>query len=391
MHVSLVTETYPPEINGVALTVQALATGLASAGHRVQLIRPRQRADRHIAPLPETVPGIACRQVPGMALPRYRGLQLGLPCRRRLQRAWQEDRPDAIYIATEGPLGHSALKAALALGIPAVSGFHTRFDTYAGHYGLGWLRPWVEAYLRRFHCRTASTLVPTQALARDIAAIGIDNARLLRRAVDTRLFHPGQRDPALRRQWQAGEHSLVVLFVGRIAPEKNLDLAIRSWQALHAARPDSRCVWVGDGPSRAALQAAHPDILFTGLLRGEALARHYASADLFPFPSQSETFGNVVLEALASGLGVVAYDQAAAHEHIRDGENGYLVPSGAERRFVECCLELACRPGQRQRFGEQARRSVAGLAPQRVIAEFAALLAAVSLEADHALPSVTTS
>ncbi|MHC1479789.1 glycosyltransferase family 4 protein [Frateuria aurantia] len=382
MHVSLVTETYPPEINGVALTVQALAAGLTAAGHRVELVRPRQKLD------PMT-PDTGQRLVRGLALPRYPGLQLGLPSRRALQRAWTLDRPDAVYIATEGPLGHSALTAARQLGIPAVSGFHTRFDTYAGHYGIAWLRPAVEAALRRFHRRSLATLVPTQALADEITALGIDNARLLRRAVDTTLFHPGRRDPDLRRTWGADETTMVVLFVGRIAPEKNLDLAIRSWRAIKTAHPDSRCLWVGDGPSRRELEAAHTDILFTGLLHGELLARYYASADLFPFPSLSETFGNVVLEAMASGLGVIAFDQAAAHEHMIDGRNGFTVASTESDLFLQRCVELSSTPGLRQVLGEQARHSVAGLAPQRVIAEFAAILASISQEPDHAVPTAT--
>ncbi|AFC85391.1 glycosyltransferase family 4 protein [Frateuria aurantia] len=380
MHISLVSETYPPEINGVSLTVQALAAGLVAAGHRVELVRPRQKIEADAAEA-----GMEVRRMRGLPLPRYPGLQLGLPCRHRLQRQWRKDRPDAVYVATEGPLGGSALTAARRLGIPAISGFHTRFDTYAGHYGVAWLRPMVEAWLRRFHLRSLATLVPTQALAAEIAAIGIDNARLLRRAVDTRLFCPEKRDPALRRDWQADEASVVVLFVGRIAPEKNLDLAIHSWQAIRAACPGSRCVWVGDGPARAELERAHPEIHFTGMLRGEALARHYASADVFPFPSMSETFGNVVLEALASGLGVIAYDQAAAHEHMVDGENGSLVSSGDAGRFVESCLELATDPARRRACGRQARASVANLAPQRVIAEFAAILASVSHGNDHVI------
>ncbi len=382
MYVSLVSETYPPEINGVALTVQALATGLVAAGHQVELVRPRQQVE---TPSPD----MQLQLVRGLPLPRYPGLQLGLPCRRQLQRQWRQQRPDAVYIATEGPLGGSALAAARRLGIPAVSGFHTRFDSYAGHYGVGWLRPAVEAWLRHFHCRSLATLVPTQALADEIRGLGIDNARLLRRAVDTQLFHPQRRDPALRAQWQAGDATPVVLFVGRIAPEKNLQLAIRSWQAIHAALPDSRCVWVGDGPSRAALQAAHPEIHFTGLLRGETLARHYASADVFPFPSLSETFGNVVLEAMASGLAVVAYDQAAAHEHLIDGLNGRSVAAGEADRFVQCSVEVACRPEQRRGFGEQARLSVEGLAPQRVSAEFAAILAHLSSGSEHVCASAT--
>ncbi len=377
MRIGIVSETYPPEINGVALTVHSLASGLAERGHSVDLIRPRQsqpHADE---------PGIDVLSMRGGALPRYPGLRFGLPAGRKLHQHWQQHRPDAVYVATEGPLGWSAVRAARRLGIPVSSGFHTRFDSYADHYGLGLLTPLVRGYLRRFHQRAAATLVPTDALARELLGMGISNARLLRRAVDTQLFHPRQRDDGLRASWGVDAVAPIVLYVGRIAAEKNLELAVEAFRAVQQQVPGARYVWVGDGPARAALQAAHPDFIFAGVQRGEALARHFASADLFPFPSLSETFGNVIIEALAAGLPVVAYAEGAAREHLVDGVNGYCIESGNATAFVEATATLASNPGLIRHMGRAAHAGMAGLSPDAVIRDFEALLRELAEEHPH--------
>ena len=368
MRIGIVSETWPPEINGVALTVHGLAAGLAARGHAVEVVRPRQACPSAPEPQFQTV------FTRGAALPRYPGLRFGLPAGQTLRECWTHERPDAVYVATEGPLGGSALRAANALRIPVATGFHTRFDSYAGHYGLRWLTPLVRGHLRRFHRRAAATLVPTDALAQELAALGVDNARLLRRAVDTQLFHPGRRDPALRERWSADAGTPVMLYVGRIAAEKNLDLAVRAFRAAQQQRPAMRCVWVGDGPARAALQAANPDFIFAGTQRGEALARHIASTDLFPFPSLSETFGNVILEALACGVPVIAYREGAAREHLCNGYNGYCIASGDAEAFVAATATLAGNPGLIRHMGRHAHEGVARLSPEQVIREFEALL-----------------
>lgn len=377
MRIGIVTETYPPEINGVALTVHHLAAGLAARGHSIDLIRPRQpesHADER---------GIDAFEVPGIGLPRYPGLRLGLPAGRQLRQRWLQQRPDAIYVATEGPLGWSAMRAAGQLGIPLSSGFHTRFDHYAGHYGVRLLTPLVRAYLRRFHRRAMATLVPTSTLAQELHAMGIANACLLRRAVDTKLFHPDRRDAALRASWGIDALTPVVLYVGRIAPEKNLQLAVQAFRAIQQQAPQARYVWVGEGPARAALQAANPDFIFAGAQRGEALARHYASADLFPFPSLSETFGNVVIEAMAAGLPVVAFAQGAALEHLADGINGYAIEPGDAAAFVQAAATLAGNPALIRHMGRAAHAGVAGLSPDAVIRDFETLLRDMAEENLH--------
>lgn len=375
MRYSIVTETYPPEINGVALTVQGLEQGLRERGHDVEVIRPRQPADTD-------APGDTLL-VHGANLPRYPGLRFGMPAGRTLRAHWRRGFPDAIYVATEGPLGWSAMRAAQRLGIPVVSGFHTRFDRYADHYGMGLLTPLVRGYLRRFHQRAVATLVPTDALAQELHGMGISNARLLRRAVDTQLFHPSRRDDELRAGWGVDAATPVVLYVGRMAPEKNLELAVAAFRAIQQRIPQARHVWVGDGPARAALQAAHPDLIFAGVQRGEALARHYASADLFLFPSLSETFGNVIIEALAAGLPVVAYAEGAAHEHLVDGVNGYCIAPGDAKAFIDAATRLASNPGLIRHMGRAAHAGMAGLSPEAVTRDFETLLCEMAQENQH--------
>jgi glycosyltransferase involved in cell wall biosynthesis len=370
MHIELVTETYPPDVNGVALTVLALETGLRGLGHEVGIVRPERDDDSARA-------DASVMLVEGAPIPRYPGLRFGLPAGRRLTARWSAQRPDAVYIATEGPLGWSALRACRRLGIPVATGFHTRFDDYVGRYGAGFLSPWVFSWLRRFHNRADATLVPTLELQEALAQQGFRHVLRLGRAVDTQGFDPRFRDETLRSGWNAGNAAPVVIHVGRIAPEKNLPLAVRCFRELQRQRPDARFVWVGDGPARAALQSANPDFIFAGVQRGEALARHYASADVFCFPSLSETFGNVTLEAMASGIATVAFDYGAAREHLCHGVHGAAPAFGDEAAFVRDFVATATSPNLRD-IGAAARRSVIGLNPRQVALDFASLLRGLS-------------
>ncbi|SDH64734.1 glycosyltransferase family 4 protein [Pseudomonas panipatensis] len=336
LRIALISETFPPEINGVANTLGRLAAGLLQLGHRVQVVRPRQSGDDGRHSNDELL------LTRGWPLPGYPGLQWGQSCLHKLLRHWQRLRPDVLYIATEGPLGLAALRAARRLRIPTLSGFHTNFQQYSAHYGLGPLTRLVTAYLRWFHNRTLRTLVPSASQAVELERRGFEHIAQLARGVDGRLFQPGRRDDALRRQWGLAEQDIAVLHVGRLAAEKNLALLGRTFRQLCVAHPQLklRLVIVGDGPQRAQLAHELPEAIFCGLQRGEELARHYASGDLFLFPSLSETFGNVVLEALASGLAVVAFDQAAAAQHIRHGYNGALATPGDEADFIDAASWL---------------------------------------------------
>lgn len=373
LRIAVVTETYPPEVNGVAMTLGRMVHGLIARGHRVQLIRPRQHGES-AAPGDEGIDELLTR---GWKIPRYKGLNFGLPARRALLAQWRRRRPDLVHVATEGPLGWSAVSAARQLGLPVTSDFHTNFDHYSRHYGMSWLRMPVAAYLRRFHNRCARTFVPTQAMEQALAAQGYERLRVLARGVDTEQFRPQKRDQALRQSWGAAADGPVLLCVSRLAPEKNLLLVSRAFRAVLAAHPRARCVFVGDGPMRARLQREVPEAVFTGMRRGEDLTRHYASADIFLFASLTETFGNVTLEAMASGLCVVAFDQAAAAEAMRGGVHGLLVAPGDEDAFIDEAVTLAGQPARWEALGGKARERALGFSWDAVNDSFSAALSEV--------------
>lgn len=363
LRVAMVTETYPPEVNGVAATLARVVEGLRQRGHELQLIRPRQgRADSAGAEH-----GFAEMLVRGLPIPRYPQLRMGLPARHALIQRWREHRPDAVHLVTEGPLGWSALQAALQLRLPVVSDFRTNFHAYSRHYGVGWLRRPVMAYMRRFHNRTACTMVPTEGLRRELAAAGFEGLRVVARGVDTRRFDPARRSDELRASWGAGPDTMVALCVGRLAPEKNLDAVLGAVEVMRRTDPRLLLVLVGDGPDRARLMQRCPDAVFAGLRRGDDLAAHYASADTFLFPSMTETFGNVVPEAMASGLAVVAFDHAAAGQLVRHGENGLLARLDDPAGFCSMARRLAGALPQARALGLRARETARQLDWGRII------------------------
>jgi glycosyltransferase involved in cell wall biosynthesis len=369
LHLALVTETYAPEINGVAMTLGRLVDGLAQRGHRVTIIRPRQR---HESPRFSVTHRLACRQVrlPGVPIPGYPQLRLGLPAARRLRQLWTVSRPDLVHVATEGPLGASAITVARRLGLPVTSSFHTNFDQYTRDYRIGWMRGLVAAWLRRVHNRTLRTFVPTRDLLARLGRAGYANLRLFSRGVDPDLFSPARRDESLRAAWGAGPGDLVVLHVGRMAAEKNYALLFRAFDALRAAAPGARLVLVGDGPMLSRYQRQRPDVVFTGFYTGVNLARHYASGDIYLHASVTETFGNVITEAMASGLAVSAFDYAAAHEFIRHGDNGLVAPVGDEPAFLANAERLAREPAVRRALAAGGRATARQLSWEQIIVGF---------------------
>jgi len=352
-----VTETFPPEVNGVAMTLGRIIDGLVRRGHSVQLIRPRQASED-----PElSLNGVEEILAPGVPLPTYADLRFGLPSKRRLTQLWLARRPDIVHVVTEGPLGWSAVAAAQKLQLPVTSSFHTNFQSYSSHYGLNLLKVPIESYLRKLHNRTSVTMVPTRALMFELQQRGYRNLALLARGVASDLFSPSKRSRSLRKTWGANDDDLVVLLVGRLAKEKNVRLVIEAYRAIHNNHPSAKLVFVGDGPMRIALQAACPCAIFAGVRQGDDLATHYASGDLFLFPSLTETYGNVVPEALASGLAVVAYASAAAQELITSGANGLLVQVEDEEQFIHCAASVAQSPELLAKFKSAARPSVSHL------------------------------
>ena len=379
--VAVVTETYPPEVNGVALTLARLVEGLRGDNHDVQLIRPRQSGTDQ-ASQQASQPGFHEVLMRGLPIPRYPELRMGLPSKGALIKLWQLRRPDVVHIATEGPLGWSALRAALYLKLPISTDYRTNFQSYSSHYGVGFLHKPIMGYLRKFHNRAHCTMVPTKALHAALAAAGFHKLKVVSRGVDTAAFDPVHRQQTLRTQWGLGADDIAVLSVGRLAPEKNLQLLVQAYQGIKQREPRARLVLVGHGPLRQALQAQCPDAIFTGQLRGSLLAEHYASADLFLMPSMTETFGNVTTEAMASGLPVVAFNDAAAAEWLVDEANGRVVALGDAEGFVSAAVALAAQPALRARFGQAARQTALQLDWSRIVQQFEDVLQAVMHQAN---------
>jgi glycosyltransferase involved in cell wall biosynthesis len=272
MRVLISTDAWAPQVNGVVRTLETLGQELQRFGHEVQFVTPD-----------------GFRTVP---MPTYPEIRLALFARRAVGRVIEDFKPDAIHIATEGPLGLATRRNCMRRGISFTTSFHTRFPEYI-HARFGVPTSWSYAGLRWFHGPATAVMVATRTLERDLAARGFKNLRLWSRGVDTELFKPGLKD------WLDLPRP-VFLYVGRVAIEKSVE------EFLKLKLPGSKLV-VGDGPQLGELRVKYPEVRFTGPKFGQELARHYAASDVFVFPSRTDTFGLVILEALASGLPVAAH------------------------------------------------------------------------------------
>ena len=383
LRIAVVTETYPPEINGVATSAAQFVEGLRRLGHQIHLVRPRQgRGDA-----PGRDAGLSEALTRGLAIPRYPDLKMGLPAKRVLKRLWSLHRPDIVHVVTEGPLGWSALQTARMMEIPVVSDFRTNFHAYSRHYGIGWLKKPILGYLRKFHNRTLFTLVPTDAMRCTLVEAGFRNVEVIARGVDTGLFDSARRSQGLRAAWGAAPDTPVILHVGRLAPEKNLTALAAAFEAIRRSSPGARFVVVGDGPARASLEERCPGIVFAGTRTGADLAEHYASADIFLLPSLTETYGNVTIEAMASGLAVVAFDYGSARLHIRSGWNGLLAKGEDAQGWIGLAAELAVDPLHARVLGARAREAALELGWDRVVRRLEAVLLSATGQTTDVSPS----
>jgi len=319
------------------MTLNRLALHLVERGIELTVIHPKARNTFHWARHGEwkTV------QVKGLPIPGYPEAQVGMPSGRLCSRLWRQSPPDLVHVATEGVLGWSAAETARKLKIPLITSFHTNFHEYAKHYHAAWMKPLVLRYLKSLHGRARITLVPDFDLISALEQFGFSGCQYWARGVDTRLFHPKKRSFRLRNSWGASPETPVFLHVSRVAAEKNIPFILDGFRAFcdRSGQEAGRMVVVGDGPARKRLERAYPEVHFSGMKFNEELAACYASADLFVFGSRTETFGNVVLEAMASGCPVLSFDYAAGRQMIRDGESGVLVPLDSPGEFIRKWLE----------------------------------------------------
>lgn len=360
------TDTYPPQVNGVSVVTALSVRGLLDRGWDCHVVAPRYPAEMEgtpIAGVPQT--GGAVTAVPSVALPVYPDLRLSAPALPRVMRAVREFAPDLVHCETEFMLGRLGQIAARVLGVPVVTSYHTDFGKYAASYGVPWLRGAVSRYIARFHQRALRTYTPSDVAAGELRRLGIAHAEVWGRGVDTVAFSPRHRSLELRRTFASGGDAFTFLYVGRLAAEKSVDRVLAAYRIVADRLPAGavRLVIAGAGPREAALRDAAPaSVVFLGYLdRERSLPQLYASGDAFVFASETETLGLVVLEAMASGLPVVAVPAGGVGEHLRDHENGLAVPSGDADAMAAAMIRLATDPSLHRQLAGGAIITAQGL------------------------------
>lgn len=377
LKIAIVTETWPPEINGVALSLLQLCKGLQKQGHKILLIQPEQKHKCH-----EFSPNRECL-VKAQSIPKYPSLQFGWPQFLKVSQALEKFSPDVVHIVTEGPLGLAVLQAANSKKIPVSSGFHSPFQEFSRSFDLAFMVKPIQRYLRWFHNNTQMTCIPSKDTEVILRQLGVSCPLVIvGRGVDIEQFSPDHYSQNLRQQWGVNSDTKVLLYVGRLSPEKEIDVLINAYIAMRRInKTNIKLVIVGDGPERSHLEmiAEGQDVIFTGTLTGLKLAQAYASANIFVFASQVETFGNVVLEAMASGLPIIAYNYACAHLHVKQGETGWLSPLGNISGLIQSMYQLPDN-GKLKQMGIQARKNVQHVGWQYPVHQFEQALYGVAME-----------
>jgi len=349
VRVALFSGNYNYLREGANQALNRLAGYLIRNGHQVRVYSP-------VTDTPAFEPAGELVPVPSIALP-LRGefrLALGLP--QEIREDLRRFAPNVAHVSTPDILGTRAQTFAKRLGVPIVASLHTRFETYFGYYGLGWARPLAEAHLRRFYRRSDHVLAPTPGLVAEMKQLrGDGQVTLWSRGVDRELFDPQRRDPNWRRAQGFADEDVVLLFFGRLVLEKGVEEFVATVQALRKSGTKVRPLIVGSGPAKERFELLG-DGVFSGHLEGPELARAVASADILLHPSRTEAFGNVVLEAMASGLAIVCADAESARSLSGGGRALVICDRG---RFVDAVAELCRNPGRRQALGILARQESA--------------------------------
>lgn len=348
MRIALVTDTYSPQVNGVTTVVVRIANVLREFGHKVAIVAPRY---------PGYSPADSSElRIPSASFPPYPAIRLSVPRFGAVARFLDPFAPDVVHVATEGPLGLTGRRYAVRRGIPLVTSYHTNFPQYARHYGAGIVEPLVWKWLRWFHRPAVLTQTPGEAVAAELKRRGIGRPIVWGRGVDTEHFTPARRSVGWRRWLAGGDDTAIVLHVGRLAPEKNIDVLAEAWAAARD-RVGQRATFViaGDGPEKHRLLTHLPWVRHLGFLDRDKLADVYASADICVLPSRTETCGLVALEAMASGLAVVAADAGGFRESIAHRRTGLLVAPDDAIGFASDILSLVIAPQRRAEIATAAR------------------------------------
>jgi len=347
LRIALVTSSYNFIADGVALTLNRLVGWLGAHDVEVLVFAPT-------APVPALQHQGTLISVPSIPLPGRPEYRLAFGLGGEASRKLLDFTPDIIHIAVPDLLGHAALRLAEKHNIPAVATYHTRYETYLKHYWyMAALESWLKGMLRRFYGRMREVYVPSDSTREQLLADGLrDNFKPWPRGIDTARFTPERRGNGWRERHGIGADELVVLHVSRLVREKRLDTLTAALKTLNVPH---RAVIVGDGPDRGFAQSELPHAIFTGFLTGDALADAYAAADIFVFPSDSESFGNVTLEAMASGVPCVCADATGSRSLVVDGETGFLADASDAPGFAAHITKLAKDPALRARMGQAGR------------------------------------
>ena len=348
--IALFTNGYGYIEDGMALTLARLVGYLEAQGIPVMVFAAVAKS----AAVASRGNVVATPSMPMPLRPEYR-FAFGLS--RRARERLASFRPDIVHVTVPDLLGLQALRYARKTNTPVVASYHTRYETYLRHYRLGLLVRPLERYLDFFYRSCRELYVPSESMMEALRpAGGATTLRLWRRGVDTQRFNPARRSLPWRRARGIADDDVVVAFVSRLVREKGLTTLTETLRGLRRLGIRPRSVIVGDGPEDQALRSALPDSVFTGFLRGGELATAYASADIFLFPSETETFGNVTLEAMASGLPAVCADATGSRSLVAHGVTGYLAPPGDAEAFVGHVAALVRDAELRQRMSDAARR-----------------------------------
>ncbi len=324
MKIAYFTESLPPLTDGVSHTLSYLRRSLIDEGHDFMFFSP-------FVPEPDAWDG-RVMEVISIPFPLYSKYRFSLPHFHDLKTALARFRPDIVHICSPFMLGLLAYEYAREAGIPAVNSYHTRFVSYLKYYGFGKLESFSWNYLRWFYNRADRTFVPSRATISELAEKGFNNLALWQRGVETSRFSPLYGDRRLRERWSPNGDP-VALFVGRLVREKDVEVLIEAHKILKERNVEYKLVFVGDGPMREEIVRELPEAVQAGFLRGHDLSRAYASADIFVFPSTTESFGNVVLEAAASGLPCVVPSEGGVMELVLDGGDRLYCPPKRRPRF----------------------------------------------------------
>lgn len=337
-------------MNGVTNSVLRVLEHLDRTGHEAMVVAPDTVSGLPAAPGEHE--GVPVYRVPAIMVPKVSSLPVGLP-QPGLTAQLRAFDPDVVHLASPFLLGAGGLGAAHRLGVPTVAVYQTDVAGFAESYGLGVTTRAAWAWTRRLHKGCTRTLAPSTSAVDALATHGIPRVHRWGRGVETTRFAPSRRNETLRQSWLRGEDKLLVGFVGRLAPEKHVERL-----GAVASDPRIQLVIVGDGPDRAALQAAMPDAVFTGQLGGTELAEAYASLDVFVHPGEHETFCQAVQEALSSGVPVIAPDAGGPRDLVSHCRNGYLLPVDRFGELLPSAVQALDDQWMRARFGEAARQSV---------------------------------